>query len=326
MRTDRLLAQLKEVLTWLTKRSAEAQHEDVKKNQVLSPMAGSWLTSEDPMSEDSIEPNAEIFREWRDEWTTNKDGSQDEAMSDAYAAIPRTDNCKTLLLVGFPEVGKTVIAHIVIEHLQNLRSKFKNEKPNGICYSFLGMLGPLDPGEMPVRVLRSLLRTLVRELKSIPEEVLELYQKHTLDETSPADSEVFNCLYTLCEKYHDKVYVVIDALDEHIDPHRERLIVYLKRLPANTKVLITSRDIGAIKTAVDPTYTLRHRAHQKDIRLYLEHQVRRHRDIADLLEETPQQSNQHVGGKSLKHQMEDAVISNADHSYDVTLRIKGSQC
>jgi hypothetical protein len=298
----------------LTQRSAEAQHEDVKKNQTLSPKTGSWL-----VSADSIEPNARTFREWRDEWASDTDGPQDKSTSDAYAAMPQTDNCKTLLLLGFPEVGKTVITLIIIEHLQTLRSFFKNAKPNGICYSYLGMLGPLDPGEMPARVLRSLLRTLVRDLKSIPREVLELYQKHSLDQTSPADSEVFNCLYTVCKEYHDKVFVMIDALDEHTDPHREQLIMYLKRLPANAKVFVTSRDIGAIKTALDPTYILRHRAHQQDIRLYLEHQVRNHRGIADLLVETPRMSYRNVEGKSLRCQMEDAVISNADHSYGATL-------
>lgn len=300
------------MLDWLTPISAEKQHQDVENSQDLNPKAGWWL-----VDRDSPEPNATIFREWRDEWKPGTELPHDEQMPDAFAAMPPANDGKTLLLLGFPEVGKTVIALIIIKHLQHLRSCFKNAKPNGICYSYLGMMGPLGTREMPARVLRTLLRTLVCDLKTIPEEVMDLYEKHDRNSTSPADSEVFNCLYTICEKYHDKVYVVIDALDEHKDPDRETLITYLKRLPDNTKVFATSRDIGAIKAALAPTWILQHRAHKKDIRLYLEHQVGQNRSISNLLRRVSANSNRVSEEEDLRHQMEEAVISNADHSYAI---------
>jgi hypothetical protein len=236
---------------------------------------------------DNTTPTAEseIFSDWRGNWD---------------AASP-----PLLWLTGVPEVGKTVTVALAIKHLQDLRSRLKRpEKPYGICFSYLRMVDA-PPNRVAGQVLRLLLRRLLADLQSIPPEVEQLYKSHSENGTSPADIKIFELLKTVCGEYHSNVFIAIDGLDECKEEQRVALIRYLKMMPSNTKIIVTSRYLPVIGELLDTKLRVNVTPHKKDVKLYLERVMEDHLNFKQLIKDGAAE-----GEDDLQARVEAAILSN----------------
>ncbi|KAJ7117179.1 hypothetical protein C8R44DRAFT_926117 [Mycena epipterygia] len=140
---------------------------------------------------------------------------------------------RTLWCRGIPGAGKTVLASMVVDHL-NAQSENRN-LGIGCVY-----LNHIETGKQtPSNLLSGLWRQLVFS-KNITSAVERLYQRHAEKQTRPSLDETEELLRSIIPEW-SKVYIVVDALDEY--PEHQRLIL-LKRLAMmgpTVNLLLTSR-------------------------------------------------------------------------------------
>lgn len=126
------------------------------------------------------------------------------------------------------------------------------------------------------QTLTSLIGSLVQQFvqcqSTIPSEVRSLYSEHSEKGTKPSEKELLKILIPVTNKF-SHVYIIVDALDECDPKTREGFIEILKQLPANFRLLCTSRHVGDIQEAFDGYPHLEIQASDADIRRYLEAQI-----------------------------------------------------
>jgi Cdc6-like AAA superfamily ATPase len=174
----------------------------------------------------------------------------------------KSKNSRTLLCVGAPGVGKTVLAAIVVEHLTTTL-------PKGSCVFafYCSQLG--DMREKYQTVLRALVQQLLRMQKTFVRVVKDLHDRHTHG-TAPDSTEL---LASLREGLMglDKVYFVIDALDEwssHPQPIKS-LLDDLRSLGDNVNILAMSRPIGQLQETVTAARVIEVHLPVGDLRMYI---------------------------------------------------------
>ena len=128
-------------------------------------------------------------------------------------------------------------------------------------------------------VLGSLICQLSKQLKEVPEELLELFESHRTDSgqhSSPTYQELEGLFVSLLS-YCPFVTIVVDALDECLN--REALLLLLCFLPAydlcKVKVLVSSRQEGDIQAAFaqQPKQSTKTYAVNEDIRSYIDDSI-----------------------------------------------------
>ncbi|KAL3440873.1 nucleoside phosphorylase [Aspergillus insuetus] len=171
-----------------------------------------------------------------------------------------SSNRQTLFCPGIPGAGKTVMAAIVVEYLQRIAEH--NPAPKHV--------------QKVEALMRILLKQLVPRQTKVPTHIQQLYDKHAVNDLQPGVSLLSQ---TLCQtaRMYDRVYVVIDALDElYMADYEEhfRLLTEMSNLQQNTPVnlLLTSR-------------LIRIRAHKDDLSAYVDERllhlrVHVHRNLA----------------------------------------------
>ncbi|KAI9731742.1 MAG: hypothetical protein M1834_004531 [Cirrosporium novae-zelandiae] len=182
---------------------------------------------------------------------------------------------QTLFCPGIPGAGKTIITSIVVD---NLRKNFQAHSDIGIAYLYC--IYNEQQAQKGVKLLRGLLRQLVQEHSVLPTDVQDLYERHFHHGTSPSIDEVSHALNSMIRTY-SKVYFLVDALDEcsKVDGTQEQLLAEIFKLqsqnPTKVSLFATSRFIPEIIKKFEGSAWLEIRAHEEDIRTYLEHQIPR---------------------------------------------------
>lgn len=143
---------------------------------------------------------------------------------------------QTLFCPGIPGAGKTVMAAIAIDYLSKKVQSGKNE----VTYIYCDYTKQNE--QSPTILLSKVLRQLLQAQQSIPKSVLYLHQHHSMRGTRPTRDELFDLLQSTIKSY-SSVHMVIDALDECLDPTRGRLLSMIRALQteANVKLMVTSR-------------------------------------------------------------------------------------
>lgn len=263
---------------------AEHHHRDVLQKQYLHSDSNAWLLGS---IRTPTQDGHKDYLSWRDDWDPVGISTQPPDL---------------LWLTGLPEVGKTVAVALVVKQLRDLRAQFRNSR-TGICFSYLRMVPPqVGPRGKTNQVMRILLRRLVADLPSIPTEVEELYKDPAVP--SPSDDKVLECLKTVCRKYHKKVFVAIDGLDECTEEERTILIRSLKCMPSNTKVLVASRYLPAIEESLGTSLRVDVFPHRRDVHLYLEEMMNNNPRFKRLMSTGTEQKQ-----TQLRSQVENAVLS-----------------
>lgn len=108
----------------------------------------------------------------------------------------------------------------------------------------------------------------------LSEDIKSLYKHHSRERTRPLLAEYIRLLQAHIQRF-SRVFIVVDALDEcsEDDGVRNLFLAQLLRLLPNIRLLVTSREITSLGQAFDGATRLEIRAHDEDVRTYLQVRV-----------------------------------------------------
>ena len=139
---------------------------------------------------------------------------------------------QTLYCPGIPGAGKTMIAAIVINHLQE---QFRNDQSIGIAYLYCNFRRQQE--QKAEDLLANLLKQLAKKESSLLQIVKDLYGRHKNHQTRPLLNEIADALHVVATK-STKVFIVVDALDECEGYSRDRMLKEILAVQARTKTSI----------------------------------------------------------------------------------------
>ncbi len=172
---------------------------------------------------------------------------------------------------GIPGAGKTILASHLIEVLKE-HLKAANLEKCGLVYyycSFTHKQNEVAP------FLRWIINKLCRQAKLIPTCLHELYEQGG----TPSIKDLLSVIEAILEDFN-KIYFVIDAIDESLRP-RDELLNVLRDLASDPrfekiKLLATSREYNDIKKTMEPIsapISMMNHLLGEDIRLYTQSQL-----------------------------------------------------
>ncbi|KFX93548.1 hypothetical protein O988_06755 [Pseudogymnoascus sp. VKM F-3808] len=135
-----------------------------------------------------------------------------------FSEWARKDN-STFWLHAIPGAGKTILCSTVIQELQSRSQptvdKLDNATTSIVVYFYFDFRN--SEQQHTEGMLCSLLSQLANKLTEIPEEIRALWKKYKDNKTRPSPDELLEILTLVIQKYFNKVYVALDALDECIE-------------------------------------------------------------------------------------------------------------
>ncbi|KAK6503772.1 hypothetical protein TWF481_008778 [Arthrobotrys musiformis] len=170
---------------------------------------------------------------------------------------------------GIPGAGKTVLTSIVVDHLSTW---ILNDEKIGIAYIYCNFK---RKDEQKIDdLLSSLLKQLAESKSSLPESVRVLYECHNKQRTRPSRDDIIQTLHSVVSTY-SKIFVIIDALDECPADCRTNLLSELFDLHTEygINIFTTARPIPDIVNKFKGNTILEIRAHDEDVRAYLDAQI-----------------------------------------------------
>jgi len=174
-----------------------------------------------------------------------------------------------LFCPGDPGAGKTMLSSLVINHLR------KTSNPRGAGVVFLYCNYKEDKERGAVDFLSALLKQLVQELPHIPSTVQALHSEHEKRKARPSLSDISTTIRSVFKDY-PTVFIVVDALDECPDKHRDDLLSMLQHPQAsNIRLMVTARPINTICEKFKNAIQLPIKAQGDDIKRLVEGQLPR---------------------------------------------------
>ena len=147
---------------------------------------------------------------------------------------------ETLLCKGIPGAGKTMLASIAIDHLQNTLG----HKNIPVVYIYCDYKRQQE--QTPINLMASILRQLLQYRILVHDRVMHSYYQHVNFGTCPNSERIGEIVKSLLAEF-PQVYIVVDALDE-LPVSGQVCQILLKELRSLQKVqslnlLIISRPI-----------------------------------------------------------------------------------
>ncbi|KAH6912446.1 hypothetical protein BKA70DRAFT_1144284 [Coprinopsis sp. MPI-PUGE-AT-0042] len=174
---------------------------------------------------------------------------------------------------GMPGAGKTILASVIINHLETLA-----KVSSGICVAFV-YCRYTEP--MKVRdILAALVRQLLERFPHLLSVVKPLYSQHTLERTTPTQTELIDVIRDICSSFR-VAYLFIDGLDEALYDEQFDLLDTLKSIHAN--IFVTSRPLVRLKDALPNVEFFNIAAQAEDIELLVSQQIDRNPDLRQIL-------------------------------------------
>ncbi|RYP17562.1 hypothetical protein DL765_004451 [Monosporascus sp. GIB2] len=179
---------------------------------------------------------------------------------------------QTLFCQGIPGAGKTILTAVVID---NLTARFSDDATIGIGYIYCNFRRQHE--QKLEDLLLSLLKQLVQRWPSMVSGVKVLYDKHKGKGTRPSYGEVLRVLHSVVTIF-SRVFIIVDALDECQAPDgcRSKFLSSIFELQAESgaNLFVTSRFIPEIMEKFKGrSIYLEIRAHDEDVRMYLQQQL-----------------------------------------------------
>ncbi|KFZ00823.1 hypothetical protein V501_10436 [Pseudogymnoascus sp. VKM F-4519 (FW-2642)] len=239
-----------ETLRWLSTVDFEANHSNACKLQ--QPGTGLWLIE------------GEDFLEW-----AKKDHS-------------------TFWLHAIPGAGKTILCSTVIQELQSRSQPVANspEQPeiSTIVYFYFDFRN--SEQQHTEGMICSLLGQLANKLPGVPEEICALWKIYKDKTSRPSSEELLAILTLVIQKYFDKVYVTLDALDECSE--RQVLLPVLHQLIDSkcASIFLTSRSEHDIQKSLSKvsiySAAIRSTDVALDVELFVNRQIKAIESLRDL--------------------------------------------
>ncbi|KAF7378485.1 Ankyrin repeat domain containing protein [Mycena sanguinolenta] len=195
---------------------------------------------------------------------------------------------------GMPGAGKTVLASIVVDHLQTNLA----EEKAGVAVLYLDHRA--TETQSPTNLLAALWHQLACE-RPVSSRVHEIYKKHYPRGMRPSRTEVDCVLGSVISEYK-RVFIIVDALDEYPEELRNTLLHDLWNLGPAVRLMLTSRPHISIDHIILNIESLEIRANEEDIRKYLEGQIR----------DSPRLSRHIQKSPALRELIEDKIVKRSD--------------
>ncbi|KAF4812486.1 Vegetative incompatibility protein HET-E-1 [Colletotrichum siamense] len=236
-----------------TRKELTERHLDEKKRKILD-----WITPIDFAAQqiDNLERRQDGTGKWLLE-------------SPEFQTWIKEDR-KTLFCPGMPGAGKTMLSSIVIEYLQQ---EFDEDLTVGIAYLFCNFRRHDE--QKPRELLASILKQLYWAMPTGLNDVEKIYEKHKSPTgyTPMSTPEVIACLRSVTSCF-DKVYILLDALDEcrGDEGYRDELLKTVLGLSktASVNVFATSRHIPEIESHFDDATSVEIQATDEDVMNFLD--------------------------------------------------------
>ncbi|KAL6900373.1 hypothetical protein GGI43DRAFT_422907 [Trichoderma evansii] len=155
---------------------------------------------------------------------------------------------QSLLCLGIPGAGKTILTSIVVDYLS---LKFNNDSNTGIAYIYCNFKQQEE--QKIYNLLASVLKQLVKSQPYLPE--------------SPSLNEILTVLQSVTMMY-SRIFIIVDALDkcQEYNGYQERFISELSNLQLKNRanIFVTSKIIPDIKKKFKGSKEVEIRAHDKD--------------------------------------------------------------
>ncbi|KAL8878851.1 MAG: hypothetical protein Q9198_003422 [Flavoplaca austrocitrina] len=204
---------------------------------------------------------------------------------------------RTLCCPGIPGAGKSVLASVVTDFLRTPPVK---HSAIGVAVIYCNF-NERDR-QKPENLLASCCVQLFQPSRNSLREVLtDVYRKHDSGKTKPLWEDVVR-VFEDSTKNLDTVYLVVDALDECSESTRQMLLKYFKILPANTRLLVTTRYIDEITREFIDSPKVEIRADPGDLKKYVASRIAGNRRLEGYVRDA----------SSLKEYIFDKVIAKAD--------------
>lgn len=159
--------------------------------------------------------------------------------------------------------GKSVLAAIALNHLREIS---KWERSMGVAGIFLNYKE--EDAQTLENILAGVCAQLLESQRPLSEKVKELHKKHAERGTRPSSEELIMFVRTEYSTL-DKIYIVVDALDEIAESRRSVLFTQLITLSPAVKLFVTSRHIEPIHDDLTAAMRLEVRASDVDLRTYI---------------------------------------------------------
>ncbi|KAK4442326.1 ankyrin repeat-containing domain protein [Podospora aff. communis PSN243] len=206
-----------------------------------------------------------------DYFSLRQEGTGEWLLSDSkFKNWVTSKTSTTLYCPGSPGAGKTILASIVIDHLQNSCTA---DDRIGLAYIYCNFRRQTE--QTIDNLVSSLLKQLVQGARQVPGCVNDLYATHKSKNSRPLINELSNALHTVAEKY-SRVFIVIDALDECplLDGRRSTFLNMLFSLRrarrCNVGLLVTARPLGDIQAVFVNDTPIEIRASDEDTARFVE--------------------------------------------------------
>lgn len=176
---------------------------------------------------------------------------------------------------GIPGAGKTVLfSHIVDSISRQHTGKRTTEAFCVYYYCYHGRAQDEAP-----HFLRWTIDQLVRRSRYVPNEILDCYQLGH----EPSVPVLVTAVSSLVSKFQ-RVYLLIDALDESLDRHNllDLLLALAKPVFENVSLLAMSRNEVDIRDKIKDSFetiSLSNKHVEEDIRTYVHNQLRQHQKL-----------------------------------------------
>ncbi|KAH6889001.1 ankyrin repeat domain-containing protein 28 [Coprinopsis sp. MPI-PUGE-AT-0042] len=180
---------------------------------------------------------------------------------------------------GIPGAGKTLLASIVIQHLEALC-----EEPDArvcVCYVYFRYS---DHAELTVRhVLEILVMQTHQRHPKCRALIEQTYARHLREKTDPTEAQLLYLLRRLNEG--TITFYVLDALDEA--PTKIQLAVVETLASLNVKLFITSRPLKTVEANFPEAHTFDIVAQDDDIDLHIAKGIKKNAELRRLLQVNP---------------------------------------
>ncbi|KAF8461238.1 hypothetical protein BDZ91DRAFT_684166, partial [Kalaharituber pfeilii] len=175
---------------------------------------------------------------------------------------------QTLYCPGIPGSGKTVLASMVINHIE---TTLGSQKDIGLMFAYCNYKEQTQ--QTALNLVSSMMKQLVTRSWLLTDELMEMFTKHSNTQTRLPIRECIQLLKAQVARY-SRVYIVIDALDECGEKDSLMLAIHgIIREAKNASLLVTSREIGNLWELFRDTARVEIRASDTDIRTFLRSQL-----------------------------------------------------
>jgi len=135
-------------------------------------------------------------------------------------------------------------------------------------------------------ILGSFVAQLAQDYAPLPSTVRDLWDRHRAFGTSPTTDDLSTALYEISRLY-ERVYIVVDALDECSDEIRWAMMEKLQEIEPQVQLLVTSRFLESIDDELQGFERLEIKANKADLELFVDQHIRKNKNLQRIVQKSP---------------------------------------